>query len=492
MKWSEISVSKDGTHHVVNGVPLYAARFEQVLKFHEPGLAPVSLNGLAWHIKLDGTDAYQERFRRTFGFYEGLAAVVSDDGWYHINPEGIPLYAERYAWCGNFQNGLCTVRTYEDRHFHLRTDGSKAYEGSWRYAGDFRDGIAVVQGDDGLSTHIDSSGQLLHDRWFLDLDVFHKGFARARDQFGWMHVDPQGIPAYWRRYASVEPFYNGQSRVERVDGGLEVIDETGRVIVELRPTPMMPRVEGEILARTAWGRVQLVSHDGKPSHVSKWTRGSNDREVDVLLTLRGTPGVPALLARSRCDMNDQLLLSYCPGKAVGDPRSLTVYPESESIRVLIDILNVCSVMHDSGWVHSDIHPGNVLTGNPATLLDFACAVRSSYDHPWRGEINWGVWEYVPPEMLCDYGEISPAADVYSSAALSIAMLTGSKPFSVQVGKVYSSGGWPAVRHAFLDERAKSGAWAIRESLLSVLAPALAVNPADRPTARQLSMELGNV
>src|SRR6185295_9439730 len=28
--------------------------------------------------------------------------------------------------------------------------------------------------------------------------------------------------------------YNGQSRVERFDGGLEVIDETGRTVVELR------------------------------------------------------------------------------------------------------------------------------------------------------------------------------------------------------------------------------------------------------------------
>jgi hypothetical protein len=33
----------------------------------------------------------------------------------------------------------------------------------------------------------------------------------------------------------VEPFYNGQARVERSDGGLDVIDERGRTLVELRP-----------------------------------------------------------------------------------------------------------------------------------------------------------------------------------------------------------------------------------------------------------------
>ena len=50
-----------------------------------------------------------------------------------------------------------------------------------------------------------------------------------------MHVGPAGRPLYRRRFAAVEPFYNGQARVERFDGGLEVIDETGVRVVELRP-----------------------------------------------------------------------------------------------------------------------------------------------------------------------------------------------------------------------------------------------------------------
>jgi hypothetical protein len=64
--------------------------------------------------------------------------------------------------------------------------------------------------------------------------VLHKGFARARDGAGWTHVDRAGRPAYVRRFAMVEPFYNGQARVERHDGGLAVIDERGERVVELR------------------------------------------------------------------------------------------------------------------------------------------------------------------------------------------------------------------------------------------------------------------
>ena len=235
MNWRGTSVSPSGTHHVREGKPFYAERFDEVLKFHEPGLAAVRREGCAWHIRSDGEPAYDRRFDRTFGFYEGFAAVAAPDGWRHVRPDGTDLYGTRYAWCGNFQDGRCVVREPGGAYLHLTAEGVAAYDGRWRYAGDFRDGIAVVQSDDGRSTHIDPLAVQIHGAWFLDLDVFHKGFARARDEDGWTHIDISGRPRYRRRFAAVEPFYNGQARVERLDGGLEVIDGTGSAVVELRP-----------------------------------------------------------------------------------------------------------------------------------------------------------------------------------------------------------------------------------------------------------------
>ncbi|MDE0390616.1 MAG: methyltransferase [Rhodospirillales bacterium] len=235
MKWRGTAVAPSGTHHVRDGIPFYEERFDEVLKFHEPGLAAVRRDGRAWHIRSDGEPAYNRRFDRAFGFYDGLAAAVAPDGWRHVRPDGTDLYDARYTWCGNFQDGRCGVREPGGAYLHLTIEGVPAYDARWRYAGDFRDGIAVVQSGDGRSTHIDPQGAEIHSAWFLDLDVFHKGLARARDEDGWMHVDATGRPLYRRRFAAVEPFYNGQARVERLDGSLEVIDETGASIVELRP-----------------------------------------------------------------------------------------------------------------------------------------------------------------------------------------------------------------------------------------------------------------
>jgi hypothetical protein len=235
VSWRDLRPSDDGTHHLRDGRPVYAERFDTVLKFHAPGLAPVQRGDAAWHIGTDGTPAYARRFRRTFGFYEGLATVESDDGWHHVTPEGRDACADRYAWCGNYQEQRCAVRSGSGRYHHIDPTGHPRGEANWRYAGDFRDGVAVVQGDDGRSTHVTCDGALLHGRWFEDLDVFHKGFARARDERGWTHVDPSGGAAYARRFAMVEPFYNGQARVERLDGALEVIDPDGHPLLEIRP-----------------------------------------------------------------------------------------------------------------------------------------------------------------------------------------------------------------------------------------------------------------
>ena len=87
------------------------------------------------------------------------------------------------------------MRLPDGRYFHIDEDGTPAYSQRRRYAGDFKDGYAVVQRDDGRHSHIDPSGALVHGRWFLDLDVFHKNFARARDEQGWHHVDIHGTAA---------------------------------------------------------------------------------------------------------------------------------------------------------------------------------------------------------------------------------------------------------------------------------------------------------
>lgn len=194
MSWHKFEISSDQTHHLINQKPAYSARFLSVLQFHKPGLAPASDQSGSFHIDASGEPAYPHRFLQSFGFYEERATVESSSGWHHILPDGTPLYSTRYAWCGNFQQGLCPVTEDHKSFYHIDQEGEKAYSQNFAYTGDFHDGYAVIQNKKGLHTHIDSRGNFLHKQWFLDLDVYHKGFARAKDQKGWFHVNFQGAP----------------------------------------------------------------------------------------------------------------------------------------------------------------------------------------------------------------------------------------------------------------------------------------------------------
>ena len=241
--WREYRIAPDGSHHVRDGKPAYPARFIEVLKFHAPGLAPVLDNSGAYHITPDGSPAYESRHFRTFGFYEGRAAVHSVDGWFHILPDGSPLYPQRYEWCGNFQEGRCPVRLFDGRYFHITESGAPAYADRYRYAGDFRDGFAVAQRGDGRHSHIGPSGALLHGRWFLDLDVYHKNYAApvtkgagiTRTSAGSRYTRPAS--ATWNPSTTGRPGWRG------FDGSLSVIGESGETLVELREPLRSPLEE---------------------------------------------------------------------------------------------------------------------------------------------------------------------------------------------------------------------------------------------------------
>lgn len=233
-QWQAATVAPDLTHHLVRGRALYARRFHAVQKYHAPGLAPVRDESGAYHITDCGEPAYEARFLQTWGFYDERASVQADDGWTHILPSGASLTTQRFAWCGNFQEGCSTVRFQDGGYGHIGVSGAALYGGRHLYAGDFLDGLAVVRYvDDGCCGHIDFEGRPAHGFRYLDLDVFHKGFARARDRSGWFHTLRDGSPAYEHRFAAVEPFYNGQAHCLTRTLEPVIVGPDGTVLVDL-------------------------------------------------------------------------------------------------------------------------------------------------------------------------------------------------------------------------------------------------------------------
>ena len=399
--WRRAVVSPDGTHHRLDGAPLYAARFLEVLKYHAPGLAPARDATGMYHIDAAAKPAYGRRFRRVFGFYDGVAAVDGGDGWFHIYPDGAAAYTPRWHWVGNVQGGRCPVRDADGRYAHIRRDGTAVSAARWRYAGDFRDGVAVVQAEDGRSAHVDTEGALLNGRWFVDLDVFHKGFARARDERGWMHVDVRGVPAYTRRFAMVEPFYNGQARVERFDGAREVIDERGDPLVELSAARTDPfhAASAELVSfwrcEAVFAAVRAGIFDRLPLDAAP---APEARLLDALAEL-------GLVERSGSGWSATAAGAHL---RADHPRSLAAaarYWESEGRRAWVQLPAALTV---PGWIPAD--PFAAAAADPAQV--------------------WALQAALRPYALHDYAEIATVVDCTHQRVIDAAGGSGALAFAL--------------------------------------------------------------
>ncbi len=259
---NKISISLDETYHLYKDKPLYNKRFKNVMSFHAPGIAAILDNNGAYHINIKGNAIYNKRFRKAFGFYEAKAAVLDEYGWYHIDLKGEPVYQERYDWAGNFQEDRCVVRDSKGMYFHIKEDGAPAYEPRYRYTGDFKYGIAVVYNQNGLAQHIDKSGNLINKNEFKELGVYHKGFATARDSQGAFHVDKLGNQCYRERYQWVEPFYNSYAFVCDWNGEKCLINEKGqkeRTLIGMETSSIQDNVRRDLMSMlVSYWKTQII------------------------------------------------------------------------------------------------------------------------------------------------------------------------------------------------------------------------------------------
>ena len=243
------TVSFDQTHHIgADSKPLYPETFRNVLSFHKPLdlAAVISENGDAFHIRLNGKEAYSPKFKLTFGMYEGRAAVCDfTNQWFHIDQFGQKTYSQTFAWCGNFSKlsfeingstGQAPVRNRDSGTYsHIDQDG-KILGGPYLYTGDINTQnqfVAWNMSNQVMICNFDGSpwSDKLFSMNLFDARTPHKGIAAVKDEKGWFYINRHGEESSGgARYAEVESHYNGQARVKSLDGTWLLIDESGQLI----------------------------------------------------------------------------------------------------------------------------------------------------------------------------------------------------------------------------------------------------------------------
>ena len=158
---------------------------------------------------------------------------------------------------------------------------------------------------------------------------------------------------------------------------------------------------------------------------------------------------------------------------------------TQKAQLLREVARALSVAHDRGLIHRDIKPDNIIVGPDMRprILDFGLAVSlDEAEELTRG--FEGTPMYASPEQVCAK-PLTAASDVFSFGSLMFKVLTGRAPFDgediPQVLTAIATTAPPFLREV---------AVGVPEDLQAICLACLAWNPADRPAASEIALELG--
>lgn len=128
-------------------------------------------------------------------------------------------------------------------------------------------------------------------------------------------------------------------------------------------------------------------------------------------------------------------MEYINGRTLYSELSSRQYGLSiaETIKIMKELLDAVSYIHDKGVMHRDINPLNIMKAETVKLIDFGLArkIKNQLNFPTSGTPG-----YMAPEII-NYNkdkQYDEKADIYSLGCLLYKLLTGENLFNTKSAK----------------------------------------------------------
>ncbi|MEU3165103.1 Stk1 family PASTA domain-containing Ser/Thr kinase [Streptosporangium sp. NPDC006930] len=128
--------------------------------------------------------------------------------------------------------------------------------------------------------------------------------------------------------------------------------------------------------------------------------------------------------------NVYLSMEYVPGRTLRDVlRARGRLPAREALEVMIPVLAALGAAHQSGLIHRDVKPENVLLADDGRVkvVDFGLARAIEASNQTRTGVMIGTIGYMSPEQVTA-GGADARSDVYAAGIMLFELLTGRQPY----------------------------------------------------------------
>lgn len=203
------------------------------------------------------------------------------------------------------------------------------------------------------------------------------------------------------------------------------------------------RVES-LLGEGGMGRVYLASADDGSQVALKLVKADLarddvfrrrfEREADIAARV-GHPNVVPIVSRGEHEGIPFLAQRFIRGGSLdGRIEREGRLPLEDSIKVCLEVAGGLDALHESGLVHRDVKPGNILLDEQgmAYITDFGLAKDREASVLTKPGQALGSMDYMAPEQIRGV-EVSAPTDVYALGCVMYECLTGSPPFADRQG-----------------------------------------------------------
>lgn len=177
------------------------------------------------------------------------------------------------------------------------------------------------------------------------------------------------------------------------------------------------------------GESRLTVFSGKPGEYFRFGRQKFLDEAKRLSAFQNEDGVVHIYDCFSENETAYLVMEYLEGETLSDHLKRSgPLPPQEAINMLAPVMISLQHIHDSGMIHRDIAPDNImlLSSGGVRLIDFGAARHAVHD---CGKSMTVIIKdgYSPEEQYNSHSVQGPAADVYALSATLYQMLTGVTP-----------------------------------------------------------------